>query len=254
MAVSGTLDVLPWLRIAGFASADWPDGFDGEFPLFYQRSAVTAAFPWDEGRLELSSRFEQDGLGLDDVYLLVSSGFRLSLDVAGRPAWAMLGAGHQYDGRLDEQLAYADASLSLFPLPSLALRTRGMARIAFDPMGSAPYFFSDPIGVADVSLVNAVGRAWYGATLSVGWEPRGAAISLAELLVMRTISLALYGDAVWTAGSAQAASMVFGVRLGCDAALMGLKSSRFLFEAGMDAVSAAFIVRLFLLSTSLGKL
>ncbi len=264
-AASGTLDILPWLRIAIFAGADWPDGSGGdwaegpggELPIFYQTSAVTAAFPWDEGRLELSSRLEQDRLGLDDEYLLVSSGFKLFLGVDRRAGGVTLGAGHQYDARLDEQLACADASLSLFPLPflsSLALRARGMARISMDPAGVAPYFFSDPVGVADASLVDAVGRALYGATLSVGWEPAGASLSFAELLVMRNISLALYSDAVWAVGSAQAASIVFGARLGCEAALIGLKSSRFLFEVGMDARSSAFIARLFLLSGSRAKL
>jgi hypothetical protein len=76
------------------------------------------------------------------------------------------------------------------------------------------------------------------------------ALSFAELMVMRNISLALYGDLAWTVNQAQAVSMVLGVRLGCDAALMGLKSSRFLFEAGMDSISTDFVARLFLLPSS----
>jgi NTE family protein len=250
IAASGTIDAAPWLRGTAFASANWLDGFDGQLPELYLRSKVTAAFPWTSGRLELASTLEQDRIGLNEERLFVSSGFRLSLGTDSRSGGAVLGADHQYDARLDEHLAYADASLSLFPLPSLAVRAAGMTRAAFDPQGVAPFFLSDPVGVADTSPLDAVGRAVYGASLSLGWEPGGAALSFAELVVMRNISVAIYGDAAWAAGEAEPASMVVGLRLGCDAALMGLKSTRLRFEAGMDAESTEFVARLFLLSAT----
>jgi NTE family protein len=252
-AASGTLDILPWLRFAVLATADWPEGPSGDLPLFYQRSALTAAFPWDGSRLELFSQMEQDRIGLAEGETFVSSGLRLFLGRDARPVRSESVAAHQYDARLDAHFAYADTALSLFPfasLPSLALHAGGMARAAVDPNGSAPFYLSDPLSVVDTAQVDEAGRAVYGATISIALEPAGAALSIAELMVMRGMSLALYGDLAWAAGGAQPAQTVVGVRLRCDAAFMGLKSSCFLFDAGMDVESRSFVARLFLLPVS----
>ena len=180
---------------------------------------------------------EQDRIGLAEGETFVSSGLRLLLGRDARPVLSESVAAHQYDAGLDAHFAYADTDLSLFPfasLPSIAVHAGGMARVAIDPSGSAPFFFSDPLSVVDTSRVDEAGRTVYGARISVGLEPAGAALSIAELIVLRGMSLALYGDLAWAAGGAQPSQTVVGVRLRCDAALMGLKSSRFLFDAGME--------------------
>jgi NTE family protein len=250
VVASGTLDILPRLRIAVLASADWPDGHDGGLPLLYQRSAVTAVFPWTAGRVELSSGLELDRIGLDGQALLVSSGAKLQLDGGGRLREISFGAGHQFDGCQDGQFVYADGSLAFLALPSLALRAGGMTRLALDGDGTAPLYLSDPLLIADPSRVDLAGRALAGVALSVGWEPAGATFSFAELLIMRKISLALSGDAAWAGGGVQPVSLVLGVRLGCELALMGLKSSRFRAEAGLDPRSGLLAARLFLMPGS----
>lgn len=167
---------------------------------------VTASFPWADGRLELFSGLEQDRIGLDGQHRLLSSGFNLSSSGDGPWSTAQFGAGHQYESEHDQHFAYVTTALSLSPLPSVAFGGGGMARLAFDPDGRVPFFFSDPLSVADTSRV----------------------------------------DSVWAAPGLEPASAVVGLRLGCELALMGLQSMRLQAEVGMDPRTDAAVARLFL--------
>jgi len=245
-AASGLLYLAPWLRLEGLAVARWTDeGGDG-LPELYHRSGIAAARAWDGGRIELSSRLEQDGIGLDGGTTLLTSGAGLVLDREGTLRGVSVGAGHQLTGSWDEHYAYANGGLLVMPLPALALRAGGLARVALDPDGLSPFFLSDPLSVVDPSEVDGAGRVLLGASLSAGWEPERLAFSFAELIVMRRVSLALYGDAAWIGAEGRPASLVAGLRAGCELSLIGLKSARFLLDAGRDMESGDFRVGLYL--------
>jgi len=241
-AASGLLYLAPWLRLEGLVVARWTDGL----PEIYHRSGVAAARAWDGGRLDLSSRLEQDGIGNDGLATLLTSGAELALAGDGTLRGVSLAAGHQLTGAWDEHYAYAEAGLFAMPVQALALRAGGLARAALDPDGGAPFFFSDPLSVVDPSKVDGAGRFLFGASFSAGWEPERLALSFAELIVMRRISLALYGDAAWAGSGGRPASLVAGLRAGCELSLIGLKSARFLFDAGRDLDSGDFRFGLYL--------
>lgn len=246
LAASGRLYVAPWLRLEGFLSARWTGGVDSGIPELYQRSGVTAARAWDGGRLELSSRLERDGIGVDDGTTLLSSGADLTLDGEGAIRDFSFGFGHQLSGDWDEHYAYATAGMLVMPAPSLALRFGGLTRAALDPDGNAPLFLSDPLSVAVPSVVDGVGRVLLGTSISAGWEPERLAFSFAELIIMRRLSLALYGDAAWAGADSRPSSLVTGLRAGCELSLIGLKSARFLLDAGRDIESGEYFVGLYL--------
>ncbi|OHD25810.1 MAG: hypothetical protein A2Y38_04965 [Spirochaetes bacterium GWB1_59_5] len=247
VSLAGTLDLMPGLRIETLLSADFPADYSGGFPLAYQRTAVRAVHAFSGGRMELSSALEQDALWLAGQTQLLSSSLSLALEGDGILTGLSASVGHQLAGDWDEHYAFANAAFGLRPLPVLALRAAGLARAALDEDGKAPLYRSDPLTVAEPSRVDAVGRAVYGASLSAGWEPTRLAISFAELIVMRRISLAMFGDSVWADDEINPASLVVGARLGCDLVLMGLKTARFLVELGRDLDSGAFTARLFLI-------
>jgi hypothetical protein len=121
-----------------------------------------------------------------------------------------------------------------------------MTRVAFDPDGRAPLFLSDPLYVADPSRVNAMGRAMFGASLSAGWTPVDTTISFAELVILRDIELTMFVDSAWAGQRPEPASIVVGLRLGCDIALMGLQSLRTRAEVGIDPQTNALAARLVL--------
>ncbi len=259
---------MPWLKLDGMALASWPDGVSapaetgaGRVAL-YQSAAVSAAFPKDSGRLELFSMLELSfadlvGAGASafgaDQLMLLSSGARVAIDSAGPLRGLTLAAGHQLAGAWDENLAFAELGLALAPLEALVLRSRAMARAALADEGLAPFFFSDPFSLADAAAVDGRGRAWLGASLSVGWEPERAALSFAELIILRRLSFALFADAAWIAGAAYPASSALGLRLGCDLSLIGLKSARLLFEAGTDPEGDKLFLRFFLAPAGQGR-
>ncbi len=251
-AASGMLYLASWFRLEGFVSARWTDDDDDddddgdEFPELYQRSGIAAARAWDGGRIELSSRLERDGIGIDGGTTLLTSGVELALAREGTLRGVSVGAGHQLTGSWDEHYAYANGALLVMPLPALALRAGGLARVALDPDGLSPFFLSDPLSVVDPSEVDGAGRALLGASVSAGWEPERLAFSFAELIVMRRVSLALYGDAAWIGAEGRPASLVAGLRAGCELSLIGLKSARFLLDAGRDVESGSFRVGLYL--------
>ncbi len=250
VSFAGTLDVLPWLRMESLLAAGFPASIDGGLPLVYQRSAIRAARVFSGGRLELTSALEQDRLWQEGQTLLLTSGARLTLDGGGILTGFSASAMHQMTSARGEQLAFATAAFGLRLLPALALRTAGLVRVALEEGGKAPLYQSDPLSVAEPSRLDAVGGILYGVSLSAGWEPGRLAISFAEVMVMRRISLALYGDSGWAGDGASPDSLVVGARLGFDLALMGLKTTRFLAEAGRDLYSGAFIARLFLIPAS----
>ncbi len=245
-AASGLLYLAPWLRLEGLAVARWTDDGGDGWPELYHRSGVAAARAWDGGRVDLSSRLEQDGIGTDGSATLLTSGAELTLDREGTLRGVSLAAGHQLTGSWDEHYAYANGELFVMPLPALAIRAGGLARVALDPDGAAPFFLSDPLSAVDTSKADGAGRALLGASLSAGWEPERLAISFAELIVMRRVSLALYGDAAWAGPGGRPASLVAGLRAGCELSLIGLKSARFLLDAGRDLESGDFRVGLYL--------
>jgi len=249
-SLAGTVDVLPWLRMESLLAADFPAGTDGGLPLVYQRSAIRAAQVFSGGRLELSSALEQDRLWLEGQALLLTNGVRLTLEggkiLTGFSASAM----HQMTGAQGGQLASVTAASGLRVFPALVLRTTGLVRVALEEGGKVPLYQSDPLSVAEPARLDAVEGALYGVSLSAGWEPGQLAISFAEVMVMRRISLALYGDSAWAGDGASPDSLVLGARLGFDLALMGLKTTRLLAEAGRDLYSGAFTARLFLMPAS----
>lgn len=249
-SLAGTLDPMPWLRIETLLAADVPPDYAGGLPSTYQRTAIRAIRAFPGGRLELSSALEQDRLLLTGQTQLLTNGVTLMVDGGEMLTDFSISAAHQLAGAWDEQLAFAAAAFGLRPLPALALRATGLVRLALEKDGKAPLYRSDPLTVAEPSRVDAVGRAVYGASMSAGWEPTRLAVSFAEAIVMRRVSVALFGDAVWAGGGINPASIVLGTRLGCDLALMGLKTARFLFEAGRDLDSGAFTARLFLVPAS----
>jgi hypothetical protein len=251
----------PWLKLEGMAMASWPEGFEesagsgaGRLAL-YQSSALSAAFPGEVARLELFSRLEisapdlLSALGGDPASgaaMLLSSGAGVAIGSAGAPRALSLSAGHQLAGSWDEHLAFAGLAAAFFPIEGFALRSRAMLRAALSEDGRAPYFFSDPFKLADSAAVDGAGRAWLGGSLSLGWEPPRLALSFAELIILRRLSLALFADAVWTSGEAAPASSALGLSLGCDISLIGLKAARLLFEAGADPESGKAFLRFFL--------
>ncbi len=254
---------LPWLKVDGMALASWPDGVSlpaetgtGRVAL-YQRTALSASFPKDSGRLELFSMLELSfadlmgaGAGASsfgaEQRMLLSSGARVAIDSPGPLRGIALAAGHQLAGAWDENLAFAELGLAIAPLESLVLRSKAMARAALADGGRAPFFFSDPLSIADAAAVDSASRAWLGASLSLGWEPERAALSFAELVIVRRLSFALFADAAWIAGADYPASSALGLRLGCDLSLIGLKSARLLFEAGTDPEGDRLFLRFFL--------
>ena len=246
LKASGLIDIVPWLRLSAQAAADWPDDSAGSLPILYQRSSLTASFPWADGRLKLFSGLEQDHIGLDGQRLFMTNGF--SLESRGNGSWrtAQIGAGHQYDSQADEHFAYATTALAYSPLPFLLLGARGMTRLAFAQDGRAPFFLSDPLIVADASRVDAVGRALFGASLYAGFAPADMTLSLAELVILRTMSMTIFVDTAWAAPGFEPASTVIGLGLGCELALMGLQSMRLQAEVGMDTRTDAAVARLFI--------
>ncbi|HUW70021.1 MAG TPA: patatin-like phospholipase family protein [bacterium] len=250
ITVSGLLDVMPWLRLSALTLANWPDDNAEDLPLLYQRSSLTAAFPWGDGRLELFSGLEQDRIGLDGSRMLLTSGLTLLSNGAGPWSEARLDAGHQYDIVADRHFGFAVTALSYAPSPFLVISAGGMTRVAFDPDGRAPFFLSDPLSVADASRVDAIGRAMFGASLSAGWIPADMTISFSELVIMRDIELTMFVDSAWAGQRPEPASIVVGLRLGCDIALMGLQSLRTRAEVGIDPQTNALVARLFLLPST----
>jgi NTE family protein len=252
---------VPWLKLEGAALASWPEGMAGVAGsgagrvALYQNTGFYAALSGDKARLELFSRLELSAPDLDRALggeyaagqaMLLTSGADVAIVSAGTPRALAFSAGHQLAGAWDENLAFAELGIALAPVEALALRTTVMARAALEREGRAPFFFSDPFSVADAAAVDGMGRAWLGASVSLGLEPPRAALSFAELLILRRLSFALFADAVWTSERTNPASLALGLRLGCDLSLIGLKSARLLFEAGADPGGDAFFLRFYL--------
>lgn len=246
LKVSAQLDIVPWLRLSARADADWPDDSSESLPLLYQRSGLTASIPWTGGGLRLFSELEQDNIGLNDQRLFMTNGF--SLESRGNRTWrtAQIGAGHQYDSRQDEHFAYVATDLAYAPLPFLFLEARGLTRLALDTQGRAPFFLSDPPIVSDTARVDAVGPTLFSASLSAGFAPTNLTVSLAELVILRSMAIDMFADAVWATTGFEPASTVVGLRLGCEVALMGLQSIRLQAELGMDTSTEAAVARLFI--------
>ncbi|GAB1457355.1 hypothetical protein MASR2M48_26630 [Spirochaetota bacterium] len=255
-SASARLYLAPWLRLDALVSARWlgnnddddsnDDDDNDSIPALYQQSGISAVQTWDGGRLDLCSHLEQEGLGGDGVTMLLSSGTALTLKGKGVIRDFSLGLGHQLSGGWDEHYAYAKTGLLIIPLSSLAFRIGGLSRVALDIDGKAPFFMSDSLSIALPALVDGVDRILLGASISAGWEPERLAFSFAELIVMRRLSLALYGDAAWAGIEGKPDSLVTGLRAGCELSLIGLKSAWFLFDAGIDIESGEYCLGLYL--------
>ncbi len=271
-SVSASVDPLPWLRLETLFLADWDRlserDDEGELisgaaiPALYQRSALRAAIVRGGSRLELSSAIEADGLASDGSAWLLTSGARYG---AARPAdrggalrELSAGLGHQLAVDRGEHLAWADAEAALSPfeasgaLRPLTARLGAMARVALSAGAAAPFYLSDAVFVPAPAVLDGVGPAVYGASLSLGWEPPTASASFAELVIARKLSLAAFADAAWAGGPAGLAvpalpaALTVGLRAGCDFSLIGLKSSSLSLEAGYDLAGGSFAARLFL--------
>jgi NTE family protein len=256
----------PWLRAEARAVATFESlGEDPSLGL-YHRSGFEATFPGP--RLSVSSFVELSGVGAGGGATLWTSGLGLgpyrSEGSGEAPAAGLTAAfGHQYwepgGLRAPAQLAYA--GLSLWAKTASGLAMQAEARGRFAALGeAAPIFPSDPFSLARASVLTG-GRGVVASSIWLGWAPPKAALSLAELLLVRSPRLGVFAEAAWSTGELSGASGApaapdgliagagaagAGIRARFDLSLIGLKSAGFWAELGWDLGRQEPFARIFI--------
>lgn len=273
-SVGGTvrLYATPWLRAEARALAAFGSLGDAPSLGLYHRSGVEASFPGPG--LSVSSFIEGSGIGAGGGAALWTSGLGLgpyrSGGRGGEPAAAISGAfGHQYYEpgglRAPAQLAYAGLSFEAKAASGLALLAEGRGRFAATG-DLAPLFTSDPFSLARAAALTG-GRGVVASSIWLGWAPPKAALSLAELLLVRSPRLGVFAEAAWstaalsdasgpaaTPGGARvlgaylagAGAAGAGIRAYFDLSLIGLKSAGFSAELGWDVGRQEPFARIFI--------
>lgn len=256
----------PWLRAEARALASF-ESLGGPHSLgLYHRSGVEAAFPGP--RLSASSFVEGSGIGAGGGATLWTSGLGLGpyrSAGAGESTEAALSAvvGHQYyePGGLHApaQLVFAGLSFAAKAASGLAMQLEGRGRFAAQGEG-APLFPSDPFSLARATALTG-GRGLVASSIWLGWAPPKAALSLAELLLVRSPRLGAFAEAAWSTDAlsdasgpaaapdglvAGAGSAGAGIRAYFDLSLIGLKSAGFSAELGWDLGRQEPFARIFI--------
>lgn len=267
-SLGGTLRLYatPWLRAEARALAALESLSEPGSVGLYHRSGVEASFAGPS--LSISSFVEGSGVGAGGGVTLWTSGLGLGpYRSAGRDELSSTGFsaafGHQYyePGGLHApaQLAYAGLSLWAKAASGLAIQAEALGRFA--ALGeAAPLFPSDPFSLARSSVLMG-GRGVVVSSIWLGWAPPKAALSLAELLLVRSPRLGVFTEAAWSTGDLSGASGAAsapdgliagagaagaGVRAYFDLSLIGLKSAGFSAELGWDLGRQEPFARIFI--------